>query len=162
MMQRSRALRGRRNQTATSDTPETSIAIQNPFARFSRIQQPDKTRKLAKKKKMAMKITGVVSMNIPTSVVAGMNNPQMFGIKPIEIITAATTSDSSKKPYNVCSIPAQYKDLFALIFSFMLNILQRLLKSLHLGIRYSLCLTIPCERKDNLMCGTEESFSLNF
>ena len=162
MMQRSRALKGSKNQTATSDTPEISNAIQNPFARFTRIQYPDKVRKHAKKKKIEMKMTGVDSMNIPISVVTGINSPQMFGIKPIEIITAATTSDSSKKPYNVCIIPAKYKDLFSLIFPFMLNIIQPLVKSLHLGMRYSLCLNTPSQSKDNLMYRTEGFFSLNF
>ena len=75
MMQRSRALKGSKNQTATSDTPEISNAIQNPFARFTRIQYPDKVRKHAKKKKIEMKMTGVDSMNIPISVVTGINSP---------------------------------------------------------------------------------------
>ena len=75
MMQRSSTLKGSKNQTATSDTPVTSNAIQNPFARFSRIQYPDKVRKLAKKKKIGIMIIGVVSMNIPISVVVGINDP---------------------------------------------------------------------------------------
>ena len=71
MIQRSKAPKGKKNQTATSDTPVTNIAIQNPITRFRRIQYPDEIRRLAKNKKIITNSPGIVAINVPISVVIG-------------------------------------------------------------------------------------------
>ena len=65
---RSKALRGRKNHTATIETPVIKIAAQTPFTLFRRIQYPDNNRKLAKKAKTGTKIMGIVSISVPISV----------------------------------------------------------------------------------------------
>ena len=71
MIQRSNAPNGKKNQTATTDTPVTNKANQNPIARFWRIQYPDEIRRLAKKRKIIMNSPGIVAINVPISVVIG-------------------------------------------------------------------------------------------
>ena len=71
MIQRSKAPKGKKNQTATTDTPVTNKANQNPTARLRRIQYPDEIRRLAKKRKIIMNSPGIVAINVPISVVTG-------------------------------------------------------------------------------------------
>jgi len=69
MIHRSKAPNGKKNQTATSDTPVINKAIQNPIALFLKIQYPDQIRRLAKKEKIMMNNPGIVTMNTPIPVV---------------------------------------------------------------------------------------------